>query len=155
MSVLKRRHLKLELVFLTLVLLALTNACDRANQGQQQTASETIVIEGTLECLGPDPGIVSGVLAVYRLAKYRVERVVVGKYAESEIVVDHPILTGNELAGLSVTDRVCITAKISPEILQRWDAEGIRDPGEEVKTFYVAAYVVKLPSDGKSPCEAL
>jgi hypothetical protein len=154
MKNLKRRHLELGLVFLTLLLLAVTNGCYQVKQGKQQTAGNTIVFEGTLECLGPDPGIVSGILAVYRLAKYRVVRVVVGEYAGREIVVDHLILSGDELKGFSVTDRVCVTVEISPKILQRWDAEGIRNPGDEVKTFYIAATVTKIPGDGSSPCEA-
>lgn len=150
---LKRRHVEVGLVVSTLLLLALANACRHSNQGQEQTANNTIVFEGTLECLGPDFGF-SGILAVYRLAKYRVERVFVGTYAGREIVVDHLILTGKELEGISVTDRVCVTAQISSKILQRWDVEGIRNPGEEVKTFYIAEHVTKLPGDGSSPCEA-
>ncbi len=154
MKNLKRRNLELGLVVFTLLLLALTNGCHQVRQGQQQTPGESIVFEGTLECLGPDPGMVSGILAVYRLAKYRVEKVVVGEYAGGEIVVDHPIFTGDELKDFSVTDRVCVTAEISSKILQRWDVEGIRNPGEEVRTFYIAASVNKLPGDGSSACEA-
>lgn len=152
MKNLERKHLKLGPVFLTLLLVALTNGCHQVKHRQQQTSGETIVFEGTLECLGPDFGM-SGILAVYRLAKYRIEKVVVGEYAEDEIVVDHPVFTRKEFEGISVTDRVCVTAKISSKILQRWDVEGIRNPGDEVKTFYIAEYATKLPGDGSSPCE--
>ena len=153
MKNLKRRHLELGLVLLILLLLALTNGCHQAKQGQQQTAGEDIVFEGTVECLGPDPGIMSGILAVYRLAKYRVQKVVVGKFAGSEMVVDHLILTGKELEGIGVTDRVCVTVTASKKILQRWDAEGLRSPSEDVETFYIAASIVKLGSNEWSPCE--
>jgi hypothetical protein len=149
----ERRELRNALT-IALILLPLTFGCHRGNDNQVQKSTDTLVFEGTVECLGPDPGIGSGILAVYRLVKYRVERVVVGEYAGREIVVDHPIFSGDELKGFSVTDRVCVTVEISPKILQRWDAEGIRNPGEEVKTFYIAAYVTKLPGDGSSQCEA-
>ncbi len=155
MKTLKRRHLELGLLFLTLLLLpAVTNGCRQVKQRQQQAAGDTIVFEGTVECLGPDPGIMSGILAVYRLAKYRVQKVVVGEYAGSEMVVDHLILTGKELEGISVTDRVCVTVTASKKILARWNVEGIRDPSDDVPTFYIAAYVNKISGDGSSPCEA-
>ena len=48
-----------------------------------------LVFEGTIEKLAPNPGIVSGTIAVYRLARYRVTRVCSGKYEEKEIVIDH------------------------------------------------------------------
>jgi len=61
-----------------------------------------LVIEGTLEKLGPDTGMLSGRIAVYRLAKYRVERVCEGNYDSKEIVVDHLILSGKEFEDISV-----------------------------------------------------
>ena len=102
-----------------------------------------LVFEGTIEKLAPNPGIVSGTIAVYRLARYRVTRVCSGKYEEKEIVIDHLVFDRKEFEGLKVGDRVCVTATISDKTLVRYDAEGIRDPSETINTFYVAAEKIK------------
>lgn len=98
-----------------------------------------VVFEGTLEKLGRNPDVVSGVMAVYRLAKYRVERVCKGTYDKSEMVVDHLVFDRGEFEGFNVGDKVCVTAKISNKVHTRYDAEGIRDPSETITIFYVAS----------------
>ncbi len=109
-----------------------------------------IVFEGTLKKLAPDLGFASGLLAVYRLAKYRVDRVCEGKYEGSEIVVDHLIFTTKEFEGIKLNDRVCVTVKISNRVAMRYDAEGIRSPSDDVKTFYLAVEdIKKITSDGR------
>lgn len=80
----------------------------------------------------------SGRVAVYRLGKYRVDKVCKGKYDGSEIVVDHLVFTGKEFDGIKVNARVCVTAKITNKILARWNSEGIRSPSDDVKIFYEA-----------------
>ena len=69
---------------------------------QMKDSSEDIVFVGTLQAISPDTGMVSGDLAIYRLAKYHVQRLCRGQYKEKEIVVDHLIVTGRELEGVKV-----------------------------------------------------
>jgi|GEM_PF-1541278 hypothetical protein len=135
------------------VLLALASCHQVSNQQVpvKITSPDTLVFEGTLVKLGPDSGIVSGILAVYRLAKYRVDKVCEGNYERSEIIVDHLIFSGKEFDGIKVNDRVCMTVKISNKILTRYDAEGIRSPSDEVKTFYIATGDIK-PISGSQRC---
>lgn len=119
----------------------------------QQEPSKSVVFEGTVEKLAPDLGILSGRIVVYRLVKYRVERVCAGKYDGKEIVVDHLILEGKELEGVNVGDRVCVTVTISDKILSRYNAEGIRDPSEPVKTFFLGEAIWRVDA-GLSCCGA-
>lgn len=137
----------------TIVLLALTN-CRQINNGQVRTkpTTDTIVFEGTLEKLGPKPGTVSGIMLSYWLAKYRVEKVCEGEYDASEIVVDHLVFTGKEFDAIRINDRVCVTVKISKEIIDRYNADGIRSPSDDVKTFYVATDEIKKIDSGGTCC---
>lgn len=116
---------------------------------QRKPKDEMLIFEGTVLHLGEQPAWVSGVTAVYRLAKYRVERVCGGKYLTSEIVVDHLILSGDELRDIKIGDKVCVTAKRTSEIFVRMNADGIRKPTEVVKTFYIAGDVEPT---GIRPC---
>jgi len=97
--------------------------------------------------------MLSGRLAVYRLAKYRVERVCAGDYNAKEIVVDHLILSGKELEDISVGDQVCLTLKISDKIAAKYDAEGIRNSTDTVKTFYVAHDVIRRTTHPSDCCK--
>ncbi len=121
---------------LTLAMLTVTSACIRVQS--ESFTPDTLVFEGTLEKLGPDVGFVSGVVAVYRLAKYRVNRVCEGHYEKDEIVVDHLILSGSELKGIELNDHVRVKVRISNKIPSRYDVDGIRNAGEVVDTFYIA-----------------
>lgn len=107
----------------------------------ESSPAEKIVFEGLVERISPDSGILSGNVAVYRLAKYRVKRICKGRYQGKRIVVDHLILTGKELEGIKVGDQVCVLAQKSNKILARFNANGIRRPSDRVKTFYVAGIV--------------
>jgi hypothetical protein len=60
-----------------------------ATHGIEKPTKETIVFEGTVVGIAPEPAWVSGITAVYRLVKYRVEHVCKGHYPGPEIVVDH------------------------------------------------------------------
>jgi len=105
-----------------------------------------------VEKLGPDLGFGSGVLAVYRLAKYRVDKVCEGKYDGREIVVDHLIFTAREFEGIKVNDRVCLTVEISNKVIVRYNAEGIRSASDDVKTFYTAYGDLKTIDAGGTCC---
>ena len=106
-----------------------------------------VTFEGTVKSVAPDPGMLSGVLAVFRLAKYRVERVCQGSYSGKEIVVDHLILSGKELAGVNVGDRVCVSVRISDRIDARYDADGIRKPSDVVPTFFLGEGITHFNKD--------
>lgn len=120
-------------------------ACQPARS--ESTASDTIVFEGTLVKLGPDPGIVSGRVAVFRLAKFRVDKVCSGKYEQAEIVVDQLVFNGKEFENIKIGDRVCVRVKASNEIAVRNNAEGMRSPEEVVSKYYVASETVAPVSD--------
>lgn len=143
-------------VVLVLALVLLTSlSCNHQNKGQTRaddSNTDTLVFEGTLEKLGPDPGFVSGILAVYRLAKYRVNKVCEGKYEGSEIVVDHTVFTLKEFDGVKVGDQVCVRVRISKKIHAQYSAEGIRDPSEVVKIFYIADGNIKAIDDAQVCC---
>ena len=101
---------------------------------------KTLIFEGTVLSIGP-PVPASGMSAWYRLAKYRIERVSYGHYANREIVVDHLSLTTHELDGLKAGDRVCVVVERSKETFMRTNVSGIREEAEKVDTFYVGGEV--------------
>ena len=76
---------------------------------------------------------------VARTAKYRIEKICAGTYDRKEIVVDHLIFTLKEFDNIKIGDRVCVTVKVSKQIHQRNNAEGIRGQDEAVSMFYVAS----------------
>jgi hypothetical protein len=87
---------------------------------------------------------------VFRLAKYRVEKICQGNYSGKEIVVDHLIFNGRELDGVNVSDRVCVSVKVSDKIVTRYDAEGIRNPSDVVTTFFLGEEITHFNKD--LPC---
>lgn len=99
-----------------------------------------IVFEGTVLKMSP-PTPVSGMVFYYRLVNYRVERVCKGKYAGAEIIVDHQIMAGSELDNVKVGDKVGVAVRRVNKVAKRWDFEGIRDPSEVIKIFYVGGGV--------------
>ena len=102
---------------------------------------EALAFEGVVSRIGPDPGYLSGSLPAYQLVKYRIERIVTGRYEGKEIVVDHLILTGKELEGIKVGARVRVTVRASEKIDLRVNAKGIRKASQVVKVFYIGEEV--------------
>lgn len=102
-----------------------------------QSGDGTILIfEGTVVHIAPPvPG--SGVVMWYRLAKYRVDRVVYGRYPHSEIVVHHLSMTGEELNNINVGDRVCVVAEEKEKNLAFAYTGASREPGKKVDIFYI------------------
>jgi len=113
------------------------------------SADEMLAFEGTVSQIGPDPGYLSGDLPAYQLVKYRVERILTGRYEGKEIVVDHLILTGKELEGIKVGDRVCDTVRASEKIDLLVNAKGIRKASQAVKVFYIGG---KINLSKGQPC---
>ncbi len=138
------------LCLLPLCFAMIVSSCQLART--QSASNDTLMFEGTLEKLGADPGTVSGRLAIYRLAKYRVEKVCAGEYEHEEIVVDHLIFTGKEFGNIKIGERVCVKVKVSREINVRNNAEGIRTPNETVNIFYVASEAPVRLSDDTECC---
>lgn len=130
-----------------LCLLMMLGACQPTTTVSKPT--DTFVFEGKLLKLGPDPGFVSGRVAAYRLAKYRVERICAGKHEGQEIIVDHPIFTGKEFEDIEIGDRVCLTIKVSDKVLVRNNAEEIRAPDETVNTFFIAEGLATVSNTSK------
>ena len=108
---------------------------------ENSPTEKTIAFEGIVERISVDTGVLSGGVAVYRLAKYSVTRICKGRYRGKRIVVDHLILSGKELEGIQVGDRVCVSVQMSNEIFARYNANGIRKPSDKVKIFYIAGKV--------------
>ena len=91
------------------------------------SAAAKVALECTVLRVGPNPGWVSGDTAVFRLVKYRIRQICGGDYGDPEIVVDHLVLTGTELDGIKVGDKVCIVVRKSETIPARYNAKGIRE----------------------------
>jgi hypothetical protein len=90
-----------------------------------------------VEKLGKDPETSSGYYAIYQLAKYRVIAICKGDYDKKEIVVDHLLVSGDELKPFHVGDKVYLTLQPSKTIQLRFNEEGFRSPSETVETFYI------------------
>jgi len=103
-----------------------------------------IVFEATVLKIGP-PVPTSGRISAYRLVKYRVQKVCQGQYDRKEIIVDHLVLTGKELEGIEIGERVWLTVGIMKSISPRYDAEGIRDKSKRVTAFYIARSLSLIP----------
>ncbi len=96
-----------------------------------------ITFEGTLLSYSRHPRIACGVLYIHQVAKYRVEKLLDGKYSSGEIVVDHPACGGDVFKDIPVGSRV----KIKVRVLRKYGVitmhPGIREE-ERPKIFYVA-----------------
>lgn len=103
-------------------------------------AKAKLSFEGTVMKIGP-PIFRSGFVTAYRLVKYRVERVCTGSYQQAEIVVDHLVLTGKELDGVNVGDRVYVTLKKAKKISPRYNVAGIREASDKLNVFYIGGTV--------------
>jgi hypothetical protein len=109
--------------------------------------SDTIVFEGTVLNVGPHPHIACGLLAIYQLATYKVERVWKGDVPLGEIVVEHLACSGKELEGIKQGDRVLVivTRETKAPLETTTSVEGTRE--EKAKPavfFYNAQRVGKL-----------
>jgi hypothetical protein len=122
-----------------LTLIAVTALLLAANSVYAQGVgrSRPLTFEGTLIAYSPHSRIACGVLYIHQVARYRVDKVLVGKYEGNEIVVDHPACRGDVFKDIPVGTRVRITARIWRKYLVVTMHPGIREE-ENPKIFYVA-----------------
>ena len=99
--------------------------------------SRLVTFEGALLKHSRHSGIKCGILYIHQVAKYRVDRVVAGKYAGGEMVVDHPACGGDVFEHVPVGSRVRLTVRVWRKYLVVTMHPGIRDDGRP-KVFYVA-----------------
>jgi hypothetical protein len=123
------------LILLAIILLVFSSS-DANAQGRGR--SRLMTFEGTLLKYSPHPQILCGDLFIHQVAKYRVDRVLSGKYVSDEIVVDHPACGGNVFENLPVGSRVRITVRIWRGYLHTTTYPGIRDEQTPPKIWYVA-----------------
>jgi hypothetical protein len=109
-----------------------------ANFISGQETKGNIVFTGIVMAISPSEPILSGDIPSYRLVKYKVEKVYSGRYEKREIVVDHLVLTGEELKNIKVGDKVKVVVCKSKSIDARLDVEGIRSKSEIIKFYYIA-----------------
>lgn len=128
-----RLYLQLVIVSFIFLAVAMSHRCSRE---QPATRSE-LVLAAVVEKIGKDPGVSSGYYLIYQLAKYRVVQVCAGNYNQKGIVVDHLLVSGDELKTLRVGDKVYLTLQPSKTIEIRFNEEGFRDSSQKVSTFYI------------------
>jgi hypothetical protein len=97
-----------------------------------------VTLEGTLLAYSPHPGYGCGTLYVHQVAKYRVNKVLSGKFASEEIIVDHPACGGNVFKSIPVGSHLRMTVRVWPKYLSVWRHPRIREAAEKPKLFYVA-----------------
>lgn len=99
---------------------------------------DEVVFIGTVKRVSPGPVVLSGDIPSYRLVKYRINRVLVGEFFTRDIVVDHLILTGRELDGVKVGDKLKVRVRKVTSIDVRTNFTGIRERAEKVETYFIA-----------------
>ena len=123
------------LILISVVILGF--ACTHAH-AQGVGKSRLLTLEGTLLDYSPDFGRSCGVLFSHQIAKYRVVRIIAGKYTEHEIVIDHPACDGDLFKSISIGRRVRLRVRVWREYLAVTMHPGIRVA--HPKRFYVAEF---------------
>jgi hypothetical protein len=126
-------------MFKYLFIIAVSIALIFTTQNQCVNASERqrkITFEGTLLSYSPRLNIACGVLYIHQLAKYRVNKVLKGKYPDNEIVVDHPACDGDVFKDIPIGSRVKITVIVKRKYNVITKHHGIRE--DWPKIFYIA-----------------
>lgn len=109
---------------------------------KMQSVKKELTFEGTVLQIGPSV-FQSGRASSYQLVKYRIERICKGNYKHQEIVVDHLILSGKELDGIKVGDKLFVTVRKAKKINPRYNVPGLREPSESISNFYIGGTVSK------------
>jgi hypothetical protein len=136
-------------LILLAVILLVFSASDVHVQGRGRT--RLITFEGTLLKYSPHSKIACGVMFIHQVAKYRVDRVLSGKYDGDEIVVDHPACGGNVFENIPVGSRVRITVRVLRTYHVTTGHPGIREGEQPPKIWYVAGE----PPSARTPPEKI
>ena len=128
-----KSHLSISLASLLVCVCALSTRCD----SKHEPAQSPLVIAAIVEAIGKHPGATSVRFEIYQLAKYKVVTVCAGTYEQKEIVVDHLLISGDELMSLHAGDKVYLTLSTSKTLPTRSNEEGFRTPSQTVETFYI------------------
>ncbi len=114
----------------------------------------TVVFEATvvrLQSWADIPKVGCGILAIYRLAEYRVGSVYEGSIRSSEqVMVKHLACHHDELDDLKVGDKVVVIAEALPRAEKEfWKTSSEPRRGEQVAVLYNAVKVAKVvyPTD--------
>jgi hypothetical protein len=104
-----------------------------------------LVFQGRILELNPPPSIAvsCGVLAPKTLIKYQVERVYVGEYAKTEILVDHLACGQSGVEALQKGDQVIVVAKEVPRVDEEIDSLHLRMGEGDAHRYYLALSVGK------------
>lgn len=124
-------------IILTGCLLLMTAFSPKCSHAKRTETQSQLVIAAIVEGLGKHPGASSGFRQIFQLAKYRVVAVCSGTLNEKEIVVDHLLVSGDELQSIHVGDKVYLSLGRSETIGWRFDEEGFRSPLDKVDVFYI------------------
>ena len=68
--------------------------------------------EATLIAASKHSGVACGILFTHQVARYRVDRLVSGRFVDSEIVVDHPACDGDVFKTLTPGSRVRLSVRV-------------------------------------------
>ena len=132
-------------VLFSFVLMALIGTIPKVS-ADDPANTKMIVFEGTVLKVGARMPA-SGQFIFYRLAKYRINRVCSGSYAQNEIVVDHlSLFKGEELKSIERGDRVCVAVRKERELSSLSYEDGLRDKSDKIDAFYVGGEVVRAKS---------
>lgn len=103
-----------------------------------------LIVEAQVLQIGKSPKVSCGVTAPYRIAKYRISRVLQGNLDDNEIIVHHLFCDASVLEDISVGDKVLIVIdQRRPPAQISWDGEILRK-GMNLKHYYSAVRVARL-----------
>lgn len=135
------------IVLLWVFLLAIAGA--NAQAPSPHSNDERIIFEGKVLEVGPSPNSSSGGVEVYQLAKYRIDRLILGEFDRPDVLIDHLLLSGDELKKIKKGQRVCVTFLASADIGHRYDDEVLRKSSDNPKFFYIGSVHTRF---SQSPC---
>ncbi|MBS1792920.1 MAG: hypothetical protein JSS81_03655 [Acidobacteria bacterium] len=114
------------------------------SQNSVESKNKWLIIEGEVLQIGKSPEVLCGVVAPYRIAKYKINKVIEGSYNRKEIIVDHLFCRDDVLADLTKGDQVLLVIDPERKPAEVWADGEIRKSTEKVKQFFVAYRVTKL-----------
>ena len=123
-----------------LVLLALSMVApgSTADTSAKERRKGRVELDATLLAFSKHSGIGCGILFIHQVARYRVDRLISGRYAGVEIVVDHPACDGDVFKAIDVGSHVRLNVRVIQGYGVITCSPGIRETADGVDLFYVA-----------------